>query len=513
MRNESERFLCGNSWTIFQRKLLIFLIYTLIGFCCFYSILDNTYFSDDYNVIRRLAVSNIFFAPGFFRPLSDFSILSIISLFGDAPIYQYIFHIILLICCSWVLYLFCLSIDLEKKFTGATAFIAGLFFLIYPFHNESIVWAVGAGSLIAGLFCLLTLLVVAGSQTLPVKILFANIFYFLALAAYESALPLPAVVLFFLYKKEVPLKSFLPWIWSFTITILLHFFCRWSFAGVLFGNYQQEGLQLGISEYFINYFKAFYRLFVAPVRSLTTVFILVILFAISCISFLLWILKNSSVHSRLVVWKLMAAISITLIVPAVFSVSVKTSEGDRLLFLPSVFAVMLLSFILQEFVRKRGVTIFLTGLLLLYFIFSLAMNLSKWNTASKIISNIATQLKEIVTKESKITIINLPDSYHGAYIFRNGFDDFLLSRKVDTSKINVISYFMHWDYLATSDPVKIIKDKQEIILIKGYARISPTNETGIYQINVSDSINYAYNKNLGSIWFWDKHELKRIVVP
>lgn len=490
----------------------VLLVYIFCGFLCFSNILNNNYFSDDFNVIRRITVYHSIWAPGFFRPLSDVSMKWIVFFFNDSPFYQYLFNVLVLIISGFGIFRLSLIMFNNRFLSSPGAFFAGLFFIIYPFHNEAIVWVVGRASLLSGFFSICSLLTVFSGMKIWQRIFLSNLFYFIALSAYESAFPLPGIILLLLYNKNKKISEYYPWLFSFIITLVIHFILRLITTDTFFGNYQQDGLALSFSDYFINYFKALYRLFVVPVVNETTITLLAISLLTVSFCVLRFVRKYRHPFCNMVLFKLSCSILLSLIIPAIFSVSVKTSEGDRLLFFPSIFFVLFITYLLQSTINGKLLkkTVFLG--ITVYFITFLLVNNSNWHRASSVISSLKEQLEITHTKAGRVCILNLPDSYNGAYIFRNGFDDFLLSNNFDTAKIGYMSKFMNWDYASTENPLQLKKEDGNRLAINNYTVIEQTRDSNIYKIVIKDTSVFYKDISKENVWFWDKTFFKPLLL-
>lgn len=501
-----------NLKSLSRSNLFVFLIILCTGLLFYYSSLGNTFFSDDFNVIKRLVVDKQFWAPGFFRPLSDLTLLFVYNITGDSPFYQYLVNVLLLVLTSFFVYRFCVVYFKEREDRYYLGLLSAIFFTIYPFHNEAIVWAVGRASLLAAFFALISLTAVFSNLQLYAKIILANIFFFIGLLAYESIFPLPAIVLILLYKKGKPLKSYLPWLISYSVTFVIHLACRVIFSNSVFGNYQKDGLELHLTDYLVNFFKAFSRLWIMPINN---GYLFIICFGGLLLSVLplIYFLKkyqrgNVSLYTGLL--QFFICILISLVIPSIFSVSIKTSEGDRLLFFPSLFVVIILALLMMSLKAKS--ILFYAKLLFItaYFSVNLVMNNSNWNHASGIIIQTLAQVNELAKESKKTEIINLPDSYYGAYIFRNGFKDALVMNNIDTQKINFIAPFMRWDYDSTANPI-VLQCSGTDVLIPDYCSIvSVNNDQYVYHIIVKDTINYNADIRNETLWFWDKQQYKAI---
>src|SRR6266705_830143 len=125
--------------------LLFFIIGALI---LFFPIINRSFASDDFLVLKRVGIDKIIRIKGFFRPLSDITLYLNYLAGGFNPVGYYLFNILLHGINSFLLFQF----SLKWKWTTndsqqrVYAFIAGLLFLTYPFHSEGITWILGRGS-------------------------------------------------------------------------------------------------------------------------------------------------------------------------------------------------------------------------------------------------------------------------------------------------------------------------------------------------------------------------------
>src|SRR4030095_7201688 len=188
---------------VIKTDFAVFLCLLILGIIIYLPVLNKGLLSDDFLVMRRVGLDGTVFIKGFFRPLSDVTLYLSYWMGGINGIYYNAFNLFFHILGSFFLYLFCKrwqNFDGENK--DYFPILASLFFLTYPFHNESLAWGVGRGSLLAGFFAICALLVsVTGIRQLW-KILLANVFYFVGLLGYESIFLLPLVILLVAWSKN-----------------------------------------------------------------------------------------------------------------------------------------------------------------------------------------------------------------------------------------------------------------------------------------------------------------------
>jgi hypothetical protein len=319
---------------------------------------------------------------------------------------------------------------------------------------------------------------------------------------------LPLIIIILMYEKNRQLKIYGIWLVSFAVTLVLHLFLRIFFTGYIFGNYQQGAFGTTWASHIINFFKSVCRLFVLPIYS-DSIFICCSLFIFTAFaSLIIFSYKASSnkAQFRHTCLRYFIVIILSLSIPAFFDISMKTSESDRLLFWPSVFVVILISYVLPELPGNK-ILVFIYFILGGYFLTATFTGLSHWRKASSIITDVL-NVSKTENGSKPIAILNLPDSYYGAYVFRNGFKEALILNKIDTAKIGYIAKFMIWDYNKTPDTLEpVCKNGQQFV--DSYCTITQRGAAGNFLITVDNDSRYT-DTSKESIWFWDKHVLKKL---
>jgi hypothetical protein len=422
----------------FGNNLYALLIFVIASFAIYFPIIHNSFVSDDFQVIRRVALDNILFAPGFFRPLSDLTIYFNYLLGGFNPIGYNIFGILLHGLNCFLLYIFCVQWKWtsDESLQRRYALLAAILFLCYPFHNESIVWTLGRGSSMANGFCMLALVILTGSLNEGLKILLCCFCFFIGLTAYESIVIFPVMVWIILYKRNSSWRRIVNWTLALGLTLVLHLLIRIKLSGVFVGEYG-EGFFLADGLHFAsNIFKVAARLFLPPIESSFsfTIAASFLVFFLGIFTVLVW----GRIVDKSYFIKILALICIASTVSVLASVSTKTSESDRFLHLPSFFVCCFLSFVLINSITQLNKLWLASLLICLYFTYYLEKNNSNWIKASNIADNIISTIKENVNHQ-KLWIVNLPDEFNGAFIFRMGLKDALLINKIDTTNIVIIN--------------------------------------------------------------------------
>ena len=144
-----------------QKNILVYTVFLAISLLVFWPVFHKNFVSDDFQVLYRIAIQRIFFIKGFFRPLSDISLYGSYLMSGFNPFYYNIVNIFIHAGNAFLLYCFCMQYQFAgSKNAESFSFLTAFMFLIYPFHNEAVVWAIGRGIVLSGFFGFLSLLVV-----------------------------------------------------------------------------------------------------------------------------------------------------------------------------------------------------------------------------------------------------------------------------------------------------------------------------------------------------------------
>jgi hypothetical protein len=389
--------------------------------------------------------------------------------------------------------------------------LSAILFLTYPFHNESIAWVVGRASLMASFFGIACLLVVVSDIRTGPKFFYAGLFYFTGLLGYESIFPIPAIVILLLWRSDRNIRQSIYWSLMFTILLIIHFILRKSLSGVITGDYGQEIFSYDVLRYLLNILKISGRMFLPPTDN--SIF-LIFSFALVICSFLGMFVAGIKLKHKpsrqLNENIILIFLFISLIVPFTFSVSTRTSEGDRLLYFPSMFLCILFAMIITEKIKNRVVRKIVIFCLLFYNILFLEINNLHWKKASAVTNAILSQVSEICCSDKNITIINMPGEYKGAYIFRNGFEEAMLIRNLDTSGIHTINYINHAEYISLPALIEPIRVNDTIYLGKSIKLYGKTLLVSNFKNGNMRSIEIPTDGR-HEIWYWNKIRLKRLI--
>ncbi len=187
---------------LFKNKIVVLATFLGAALLLFSPSTNRIFLSDDYCTLNNIVANKSVWLETFFRPVGDLTLLWTYTLAGWDPFYFYLVNILLHAANSFLLYLFCLKWYGKENRYILFAVGAGLLFLTYPSHLEAILWAIGRGISLAVFFALLAMISVVSNLKPALKIALASVFYFLALACYESVLLLPLILLYLYPRKQ-----------------------------------------------------------------------------------------------------------------------------------------------------------------------------------------------------------------------------------------------------------------------------------------------------------------------
>jgi len=417
-------------------KYPVLLFAAFIVFLFLYNPLNLYFLSDDFDSIFNLRLKNSFLHS--YRPFSELTIKADHFLWGkDAAGYHFT-NILIHFLSSGVLYVFSMQvycISFDKSETKQYAFFTALFFLFYPYHSESLFWIDGRGASLCTLMSLLSLSFYFKKNQSPNYYFLSLLFFTIAALSYEASWVLPVIItlasaLIFektQWKNEI---KYIVGLWLvFFIYLITRFYLTGQFIGSPYGT--EKVLSADIFSKIKNFIVLFSRSFVPPSES-TPLFIFYTFILLFFLSYSLYRLKNK--------WNLILKISLFSFVISIlpfisFGIDSHDTEGERFLYLASVFVAILFIVVLILVFKKKfrviiSVTIILEAGLLFY-------NYQAYEVASRV-SKQTTKALSTLKNSDTLYIMNLPSQFRGAYIFRNGFES-AVQLYTEVNNVNILS--------------------------------------------------------------------------
>ena len=485
---------------LLKNKIVVLVAFTGITLIIFSSSTGRIFLSDDYCTLHNIISNNSILLPSFFRPVGDLTLKWTYQLAGWDPFYFYLVNILLHAVNSFLVYLFCMKWFENENRSILISIVAGLIFLTYPSHSEAIFWAIGRGISLAVFFSLLAMIVFVGRINVNVKYIFVCLFYFLALACYESALLLPFVLL--MLSRSSTRSQKMTWLVFLIATLILHIYLRYHFTGGVWQAYDGIIFARDLIQYLTAFIKIVLRLFIPPFDQ-PLLFTLCGITAITILCFIFYRnrkrIESDGIFFRTVLFTVTGLVA-TIVVSVSFGLSTRTSEGDRLMYMPSVFYSILVSLIIVRLIGSVKAVFVIAGLLLIYQIGFLLINQGNWIRASeyavKVINAIAAK------PERPLYIINLPSDNKGAYVFRNCLPEALLHYRIDTTGVRIVSIIQSTEIDKRNTLIVPEKKGQNIFIWP--SALLEVKDGMVMKIN-DDSL--SVNRKLSSFLYWNKENL------
>lgn len=416
-----------------RKVLLIIALGAILIFLIYRSAIDGYFLSEDYEWWPYVKGESLFKVLGYFisppvdsadasqsliwseyRPLTGLAFWLNVNLSWMNPI---AFHLTnLIIHLGNFLLVVILAYGFLKKIWPAA--LAGFIFIIFPFHSEVVVWLDARSSSLAAFFYLGSFYLfskwIKSLPQRPLYLCLSLLSFLVALTAKETAASLPLALMsytvfnqrgnFLQRLKRATVKTAVFW-----VALISYFIFRGFYVGEL--NVFAEASD-------------FNPLF-------TRVATLYLIFLVTSLVLFITMQKSKNFHTDKV--KLM--LFLATLIGIFFLPTIWIPTQERYLYLPSSAASMFIAnlfFIFwdnEAFAKMKFSRLFLALILFFTSVFSvsyLSKRVDNWRkaslTAQKILSDFRVYAKDI-SEDSSLYFFNVPDSYHGSYIFRAYLSD------------------------------------------------------------------------------------------
>lgn len=383
----------------------------------------DLYFLNDDFVHIPLSTKTIWVHFFFFRPIANIITAIEVKLYGNNPFGFHITSILLHIATSYFVTL--LANTLLQRYGNPeryphAGFLIGCLFFIYPFHSEPLLWVIGRISIIASLFYVLSLIFFLKSTKWYYQVISVLIFI-PALFTYEISWTLPLVITALAITDRYKTKMN----WLATVrSILPHWIVFALFLGLrsallhrVFTEYDVEKSDLNILTLIANFFRLVARTAVPPHQS-TTVFMIAFLIVAAALMILaIYLFKKKALTAAHVL--LACILGITYLPVISFGIDTHGTEGERYLYLPSIFWIILLVWMLYDLPSRTRMLAF--TFIFVFYASSLASSAKVYQHASHIARTIMQSVHPPVPVKN-IVAVNVPANYKGAMIYRIPFD-------------------------------------------------------------------------------------------
>lgn len=437
-----------------KTQLIIGLIAVAIGLWLFNPF--SLYFLNDDFIHIPLSKDGRWFQRNSFRPVCDFSIAIDYFLWGKSAWGYHLTNFILHVCNAGLVYI--LAFRLFKRYSKEKgkwlSWLTAVLFFIYPFHSESIYWIIGRSGSLGALFFIPAVIFYLQRNEHGFYFLLSAVFYVVGLLTYESVWIFPLVAIGcswldkksnrFVFRKEV--KYFLYLAGIFVLSIILKIILIGQVAGV----YEANGfLHFNIKELLFNWQRLFTRSFMPPFASTITFIFASIILLLSTILALL-IFRQKTLFYFLVV-----SFAVSLIPYLSLGIDTHGVEGERYLYLPSIFVCIMAMYLITLVSKKVNVRILIFVVLSGLSVFFQFRSKAQYVAASNIAKTTIQALEQIQHKQ-RLFVDSLPQEVNGALVFRLGFYEALQWMKPGQPFKNVIVISGKENAVVWNDQYKIM---------------------------------------------------------
>lgn len=447
-----------------QKKLRKFLKYELsdkpfyawliligLAFLIYFFVLGVFFVSDDFHWLYLASRNNIswqFFTQnyeghhdgGSYNPIFLIIFNILYKIFGLNHHLYHVVAIILHASNAFFVYLIAQKIFkfVKLSFSKNWSWLAALLYLIWPTNVEAITWIAANMHLWVTAFYLLSLyfyFVFVESRS-KFHFYYSLVFFFLAIFSKETAISLPFVILaweiYFLSRKQLQSRKlkfhFKRWLPYFGI-LMVFLLARYKSIGLLFGYYAKDSLGWPIKEWAGNLAAYGFEFMTASFfreEFFKVLYNYLDYIVISLCLFLVVYLYNILIKRNQAQFTLLLSLLFSLAPFLPLGLNRMTFAGERYLYLPSIFFVLLFIYLLA---RARFDDRLKVGILLLVVFCANVIIQTKsvaWQNSSRLSKQILYSYGDLgVDLGEKMTTVALPDNLSGAQLFRNNLQQAL----------------------------------------------------------------------------------------
>ncbi len=354
-----------------------------------------------------------------FRPICDLSMWIDYNIWGLNAFGFHITNILLHLFSTYLVGIFCFRL-LDgyqlKEIAKSNAILIATIFFVYCFHSETLFWIIGRSASLGTVFFLLSIISYLNRKNSR-SYFFSLLFLSAGLMTYESVLIIPFVFLILSWldvkRNSSSWKAEAKYLIAPFCILIGYFIARYYFIHQLVGEYEGEKfLNLDITGLGWNWLKLILRSFS---RQSGSFFLLVIAFLITTVSILsfLFLRQRILVVSLLLLWMISYLPYLSL------GIDTFGSEGERYLYLPSVFLSIIIGLGIVNAAKSFKYIISLAFFTIHIILLNEFKN--EYEVASAVTKATVDQFKKI--ESQTIYIKQLPEENNGAIIFRSGIEE------------------------------------------------------------------------------------------
>jgi hypothetical protein len=484
--------------------LIVLVVFAAAATVIFGPSFKRIFTSDDYCSLTYVCKEGRFLVPGFFRPVGDLTLKWTWLLFGWQPFYFFLGNALLHAINSWLIFLICRSLYADRKQAIWFACAASVIFFTYHSHGEAIFWAIGRGISLAAFFALLGMVVFLSRMREGWKLLVVCVCYFIALACYESVALLPLILWMLSRIAEV---SFQKWWIPMGITLVGNVVLREIFSGGVWMAYRGSIFWKDAGAYVSDTIKIMLRVFM-PAFNMPILFATLGIIVVAAVALFIffWYRKIfTDADARKIFMLATGGLVCAVLVAMVFSISTRTTEGDRLLYFPACFFAMLIALLVVHLKSGAAKLLVVSAIVAVQAVF-LFQTRNNWIQASAYARLIIQKIAD--SKERPLYIINLPEDFKGAYIFRNCLPQALEFYNVNAEQVKIVNRLRYTD-AEFSKGIIVPREINNSIFIAPNTSVIHRGDS-VLSIGNGRAVPEGTNVTLKSILFWDKEALRSL---
>ena len=413
---------------IFEKKFAVLIVFSLICLIIYFQAFSIGFLSDDYGFLWQAkehgwsAFEHNFKDP-FYIPFSHLIAMSLYSLVGDNALIFHVLQLIIHVLIGWQLYLFLKEYLNKSSGFAKIAFLTGLFFLIFPYQTEAVLWLSSKSygySLFFGLLCVRQFFKYYDSKK-NVHLLLSSIFLICSITTKEFGYILPLIIALLLWNKGKLSFKPIP-IFLFLIIIISSIAIRWVVLSDWIGGYGTD-VHINLSVIAWHYLAYIIKFFTHIRYSDDSMIFFYCMLALTLVSFgtlIISMIKEQKVRKNGFVTVTLFIISLLPVISLEIS-SLHSIESDRYSYWASIIVCTSLIVAINRLPKKIATTIYI--LWGVTFISLTYLTVQNWGKANQVKENYLTNIERL--PEDNLLIINTPDNFNGAYVLRNGVNDYL----------------------------------------------------------------------------------------
>ncbi len=419
-----QRYLCQ----IFEKKFAVLIVFSLICSIIYDEAFSIGFLSDDYGFLWQAkefgwsAFEHNFNDP-FYIPFSHVIAMSLYSLVVDNALIFHVLQLIIHVLIGWQLYLFLKEYLNKSNGVAKIAFISGLLFLIFPYQTEAVLWLSSKSygySLFFGLLCVRQFFKYYDSKKSS-NLLLCSIFLICSITTKEFGYLLPVIIPLLFWNKKKLSFEFIP-IFIFSIIIISSLVIRWIVLSDWIGGYGTSvHINLSVMAWhYLAYIVKFFTHIRYSDDSMIFFYCMSVLTVISFGPLLFSMIKERQLRKNGLVTVCLFILSLLPVISLEIS-SLNSIESDRYSYWASIIVCTSLVVAINKLPKKQSnILTILWSIIFISLTYVTAQNWDKANQVKEIFLNNLERLPE-----NNLLIINTPDNFNGAYILRNGVNDYL----------------------------------------------------------------------------------------